>query len=144
MIMNAPFQSDRKKLKILVVDDNMYNADIIRAYLRCFEADIYLAFGGLDAVKFVEDHPDLDIIFMDVNMPGINGVEACIEIKKTHPDIPIVLDTAMNLKTDDPEVLSSGCDDFIVKPFSKEQIVSVVQKFLPAATLNWIIFQFMK
>ena len=66
---------------------------------------------------------------MDIRMPEMNGLEATREIHKTHPDIPIVAQTAYAQITDRKEALDSGCNEYISKPISPVELKSILLKY---------------
>ena len=91
--------------------------------------DIVEAQDGAEAVtKFDEENPDL--VFMDITMPNMDGLQALKKIKEGHPDAKIVMCTAMGQETMVLDAIKSGAKDFIVKPFTPERIAETAQKFL--------------
>lgn len=66
---------------------------------------------------------------MDIRMPEMNGLEATREIHKTHPDIPIVAQTAYAQITDRKEALDSGCNEYISKPISPVELKTILLKY---------------
>jgi CheY-like chemotaxis protein len=63
-------------------------------------------------------------------MPIMNGLLACTEIKKMHPDIPIIMDSAYFTQFDCSQVFASGCDDYNIKPYRKEHFLAKVGQYL--------------
>jgi CheY-like chemotaxis protein len=82
------------KRRVLVVDDDRQMVKTIRAILdhRGFESTP--AYTGEEAVAAAVAHPPFGAVLMDVRMPGIDGVEACLQMHATHPDMPVILMTA--------------------------------------------------
>ena len=116
--------------KIMLVDDAAFMRMMIKNTLtQQGYTDIVEAQGGAEAVtKFDEENPDL--VFMDITMPNMDGLQALKKIKEGHPDAKIVMCTAMGQETMVLDAIKSGAKDFIVKPFTPERIAETAQKFL--------------
>ncbi len=67
---------------------------------------------------------------MDINLPLMNGYEAIIQIKKTHPNLPIIAQTAYAIAGDKEKLLGAGCNDYISKPIRKEELIDKIQKLI--------------
>jgi PleD family two-component response regulator len=105
------------KPKVLVVDDDPVNIELLEGYLSK-DYDILKAYNGNEALIIVEANPP-DIILLDLIMPGINGFEVCKKLKddpKTD-HIPIVIVTSLHETEDRNKAIEAGADDFITKPF---------------------------
>lgn len=120
----------RKMAKIMLVDDAAFMRMMIKNTLtQQGYTDIVEAQDGAEAVtKFDEENPDL--VFMDITMPNMDGLQALKKIKEGHPDAKIVMCTAMGQETMVLDAIKSGAKDFIVKPFTPERIAETAQKFL--------------
>lgn len=116
--------------KIMLVDDAAFMRMMIKNTLtQQGYSDIVEAQDGAEAVaKFDEENPDL--VFMDITMPNMDGLQALKKIKEGHPDAKIVMCTAMGQETMVLDAIKSGAKDFIVKPFTPERIAETAQKFL--------------
>ncbi len=113
------------KPSILIVDDERANVNILGAMLGN-DYQISVAINGEQALNFVSKNHYLDLILLDVDMPGINGYQVC-EILKADPstkDIPIIFVTANNTEEDEQKGLELGAVDYITKPF-RQPIVMV-------------------
>ena len=109
--------------KILIADDEPPNRELLRALLSPQGYELIFAVNGADAVeKAQQSRPDL--ILLDVMMPELNGWEACIKIR-SYPElaeIPIVMITALDDRTSRLRGLDAGADDFLTKPFDREEL----------------------
>ena len=116
--------------KIMLVDDAAFMRMMIKnTLIQQGYTDIVEAQDGAEAVtKFAEENPDL--VFMDITMPNMDGLQALKKIKENHPDAKIVMCTAMGQETMVLDAIKSGAKDFIVKPFTPERIAETAQKFL--------------
>lgn len=118
------------KKKILIVDDTSY----IRKFLREIieeggDTVVGEAKNGVEAIELTEKLlPEL--IIMDIVMPGKNGIEAMTEIKKRFPHIKIVLMSALGQERLIMDAINAGAHKFIIKPFKKENILSVIEELL--------------
>jgi len=130
---NLPNQSPGK---ILIADDDHLNKEIIKTYLKNYSAEIFTASDGEEAIRLAGQIPGLDLILMDISMPLINGLIACSEIKKAHPDITIIIDTAFSSNEDFARIKASGCDDHIIKPYTKENFLNLIRKHLDINALE--------
>jgi len=121
-----------KKLRILSADDNEDNRNLFEAYLDGLGHEIDFAINGDDAFnKFI--HGDYDIVFMDIQMPVVDGFEATekIRIWETHNDknpAVIVALTASALKQDIEKCLKAGCNKHMGKPYKREAIVRLLNE----------------
>ncbi len=123
--------------KILVVDDE---PQIRRVLKSALVADTYLVVDAKSAedcfAKLREDR--FDLVLLDVNMPGIGGLEACQEIR-SHSDIGIIMLTVRNSEADKVAALDAGADDYVTKPFSTPELLARIRAHLrrvPFSTLS--------
>ena len=110
------------KAKVLIVDDKHSNLVALASLLEP-DHDVQFASSGAEAIELVKRQPDVDVILMDVQMPGLDGFETAVEIKKLEAgkDIPIIFVTAVY--GEDPSVkkgFQSGGVDYFSKPFDPE------------------------
>jgi signal transduction histidine kinase/CheY-like chemotaxis protein len=119
--------------KILVVEDEPVNLFLISEVLRKMGVEVITAGDGREAVNMLIEH-DPAMIFMDVNMPQIDGFMATELIRKLtthHCKVPIVALTADAMKEDKERCLASGMNDYVSKPFRLEEIHGVIKKYCP-------------
>ena len=117
--------------RLLIAEDQPENRLLLRQTLEPLEFEIREAVNGQDAVAQCSAwHPDL--VFMDIRMPIMNGTEATRRIKASDdgPNIKIVAVTAHAFEEERKEILESGCDDFIRKPFLEHEIFEALSKHL--------------
>jgi len=117
--------------KILVVDDNAQNLELLVAYLDSLGCGIATAVDGLGALEEVRDNPP-DLILLDIMMPRMSGFEVCRKLKSDPQtrDIPIIMVTALNELGDIERGVDSGTDDFITKPVNRLELVTRVRSLL--------------
>lgn len=121
---------DLHPLRILVAEDNKINAQITMDFLRTQDHTLRLAKDGHEAVAILEQE-DFDIILMDMQMPGMDGVEATKVIKSRgdkKAEIPIIALTANNLQPEIDRCMEAGMIDYITKPFSKGELFGAIAR----------------
>jgi two-component system, OmpR family, KDP operon response regulator KdpE len=113
---------------ILVVDDEPQIRRVMRSTLSVHGYTITEAVNGEDAIESVRrKRPDL--VLLDVNMPGMGGLEACREIRRSS-DAPIIMLTVRNAERDKVQALDAGADDYVVKPFGMEELLARIRAAL--------------
>ncbi len=117
--------------KVLIVDDNKENIDLIAYFLKPQNYQILTALDGIEALEIVErDEPD--IILLDIMLPKMDGFQVCERIKKDRKTqfIPIIMITALKELKDKIRSLEVGADDFISKPFENVELLTRVKSLL--------------
>lgn len=118
--------------KILLVEDNEMNRDMLERQLVRNGYEVTTAINGLDALLYVrEDQPDL--ILMDLTLPIIDGLGATRRLKSNPSTryIPIIILTAHALNSDRENALNAGCDDFDTKPMDFKRLLVKIEALLP-------------
>ena len=110
---------------ILIVDDEKEIRDLVEIYLKNEGYLTEKAATGVEAIKIVEDKK-IDLIILDIMMPVINGIDACISIRKKH-NIPIIMLSAKAEDIDKILGLSVGADDYLTKPFNPLELIARVK-----------------
>jgi putative two-component system response regulator len=109
--------------RVLIVDDERLNVDVLSRVLRRDGYEVISAPNGALAIEAVgREHPD--VVLMDINMPGVGGLEACRQIKG-HPAtrlLPVILVTGLTRASDRIDGIDAGADDFLTKPFALEEL----------------------
>lgn len=123
--------------RILVVDDDPRNTDLLYTYLTSIGYKVVTASNGKEALARVDDQPP-DLILLDVMMPGLNGLEVCSQLKSREETrlIPIVMVTALREVEDRIKALEVGADDFLSKPFNIYELAARVKSLLRIKRLH--------
>lgn len=117
-----------KSATILVVDDEPQIRRVMRATLTAHGYTIIEARDGHEALeKFASERPEL--VILDMNMPGIDGLEACREIRASS-SVPIIMLTVRSAEKDKVRALDAGADDYIVKPFGIQELLARIRAAL--------------
>lgn len=85
---------------------------------------------GIDAVEIGRQHPDIDLVLMDIQMPVMNGYEATRQIRQFNKVVVIIVQAAFDLIGDKEKAIEAGCNDYIAKPIKKDELHALIQKYL--------------
>jgi PAS domain S-box-containing protein len=120
-----------QKASILIVDDNNDNRKVIKGLLQEYGFDLFQAVNGKDAMKIIAANT-IDIVFMDIQMPVMDGYKAMQKIKQDpkYSKIPIIAVTAFGYSEDEQKAIQSGFDAYIRKPVTLFSILGSLFKFL--------------
>ena len=130
-------EHDPANSRILVVDDNIQNLELIVAYLESLGCQIDTATDGPEALEKAQQN-DYNLILLDIMMPKMSGFEVCPKLKsdpKTR-DIPIIMVTALNELGDIERAVASGTDDFVSKPVNRLELLTRVKSLLRVSHLK--------
>lgn len=114
--------------RALVVDDEVVLADVVASYLEREHFEVTVAHNGRDAVTMAREI-DPDVVVLDIALPGIDGLEACRQLR-TFSDAYVVMLTARDTEMDTIVGLSVGADDYVTKPFSPAELVARIRAML--------------
>lgn len=115
--------------KALIVDDNRINQVITRRILEQKDFQCKVASSGAEAIDILKSE-EMDLVLMDVNMPGMSGMEATKRIREFNPTVPIIALTAVEVGEMREEILSAGMNDIINKPYNIPQFFDTILKNL--------------
>ena len=116
-----------KKL-VLIAEDDESNFMLLNAMARKSGFSTLHAWNGTDAVELCHQYPEISLIFMDIKMPVMNGLEATAHIKAFRPDVPIIAITAHAQTGDKYKMLDAGCDAYLAKPFRLTELMALIEK----------------
>jgi two-component system cell cycle response regulator DivK len=118
--------------KIIIVEDNEINMDLIQAMLEPFNFNIIEAYDGFEAVEKINSNSDAFLILLDIGLPGIDGMEVFKRLKQSEKtaSIPVIAVTAHAMKGNKEHLLSLGFDDFIEKPVDRKILLEKIEQFL--------------
>ena len=108
-------------IRILAVDDEPDLRSLLRILLKNRGYEVLEAASGAEAVELVRTEPRIDLVIMDIMMPGLDGVQACAEIRK-FSTVPMLFLTAKPPLQDKAKAYASGGDDYLAKPFSQSEL----------------------
>jgi len=116
---------------VLVAEDTRTNQMLVKSLLKRVGLDVTIAEDGNQAVQKALARP-FDLIFMDIQMPGMNGYEATRALRKKGIITPIIALTAYAMKGDEQKCIKAGCDAYISKPINREKLFEIINEYLPS------------
>lgn len=132
-----PIFHDYSEKIVLIVEDEENNYRYLEEVLKSTGAKLLWATNGLDAVQKVIEKKQIDIVLMDVRLPIMDGYTATTKIKTLREDLPVIIQTAFGLEGDKQKSLELGCDDYIAKPIIKNELLSILDRFLLSKEEVW-------
>lgn len=118
-----------KGIKILVAEDHPVNREILVQFLKKFGATIFQAENGMQALNLISKNPEIQIIFMDIQMPVLNGTEATRILRQKKYTGIIIACTANNDSSTFEKYKDIGINDILVKPFKREKVLELLDKW---------------
>ena len=115
--------------RILIVDDEEKIREMIRKYAEYEGFEVFEAKDGLEAVTLCQENK-YDLVIMDVMMPNLDGFSAVKEIKKTSPNLPFIMLSALGEEYDRVHGFDIGVDDYVVKPFFSKELMMRIHAIL--------------
>jgi DNA-binding response OmpR family regulator len=131
MIQNAPIPNIRS-LNLLLVDDDDITNGVLAIFLKKANYNVISAFSGIEALNILEK-TDIDLVLLDVIMPNMDGITTLKHIRK-NLDLPVLILTSLSAKNVIEQAFLNGADDYIVKPFSPQQLlerINVLTHLIP-------------
>ena len=117
-----------KNLKILIAEDDETSGMLTSITIRDCSKEILEAGTGIEAVEICRKNPDIDLILMDIQMPGLNGHEATRRIRQFNKEVVIIALTAFGLSGDRENAIAAGCNDYIAKPINRDKLLALIRK----------------
>ncbi|MBW8309631.1 MAG: response regulator [Candidatus Paracaedibacteraceae bacterium] len=134
-VVSLPIDSTLPELKILVAEDNTINQQVIEGILKNLGQKVIIAKNGKEALTMMENE-NFDLIFMDINMPEMDGFVATKSLRTTPKgqDIAIIAFTADTITTSLEEFREAGFNDVATKPVNKQAIIQLIRQYAPTAS----------
>ena len=124
-------KTDVSGLIILIAEDDETSGKLISIMVRGLSHEVIMAGTGFEAVEILRNRTDIDLILMDIKMPGLNGYEATHQIRQFNKEVVIIAQTAYGLSGDREKAIEAGCNDYIAKPINKTILLSLIEKYFP-------------
>ncbi|MBU0765236.1 MAG: response regulator [Bacteroidetes bacterium] len=115
---------------ILIAEDDSGNYFLLNHYLKEFECNTFRAENGWEAINTFKSKTNIDLVFMDIRMPVMDGIKASEIIKSLNKDVPIIITTAFDYTDKEKEKLEEVCDKVVVKPITHKIIKEIFIKFI--------------
>ena len=129
---------DGSQFRILLVDDEPVNRQVLHNHLSMQNYQLVEASGGEEALQTIMEHGPFDLILLDIMMPRISGYEVCQTLRKSYPanDLPVIFLTAKNQVADLVQSFAVGANDYLSKPISKHELLVRVETHLKFLDIN--------
>ncbi len=127
---------------ILIAEDENLNFIFYEETIRKMYSNIRIirAENGIEAVEICKRNKQIELVFMDIKMPIMNGIEACRQIKEFLPHLPIIAQSAYNSDENKDLAFNAGCDNFITKPINLSDLKHLIYKYLSSKSKDEQIF----
>jgi CheY-like chemotaxis protein len=122
--------ASKRKLNILIAEDDETSLIYLKTVIKNIAEEIIIAKTGIDAVEICKKKQNIDLILMDIKMPGMNGYEASKQIREFNKNVVIIAQTAYALAGDRELSIQCGCNDYISKPINKNSLLEIIWKHL--------------
>lgn len=116
--------------KILIVEDDQSSRLYLNKILEKTGAVLLNAADGSQAVEIAMKEPDIEIILMDIQLPVMDGYTSAKKIKEFRKDVTLIAQTAYGLASDTENILSSGFDDYFIKPIYSKQLLEKLSLYI--------------
>lgn len=119
----------KNKINILIAEDDDNSFEYLSIILDDMAESISRTTNGKETIEYLKKHTDIDLVFMDIKMPIINGYDATKQIRESNNDVIIIAQTAFALVGDKEKALTSGCNGYIAKPILKKNLLDITSKY---------------
>src|SRR5256885_1416543 len=123
-------------MRILIVDDEEVLRDVLDAVLRREGFDVVMAASGEQALAVLDDDDAIDLVILDVMLPGISGIDTLRAVRISNPNLPVIVITAYSSIDGAIEAMKHGAFHYIPKPFKNEEVILTVNKALEQRFLS--------
>jgi CheY-like chemotaxis protein len=115
---------------ILIVEDDEVSLEFLREVFIPTEVEVLISINGEEAIEIAKANDTIDLVLMDVQLPTLSGIDATREIKKLHPQVPVIAQTAFAMTGDKEKYLAMGFDDYLAKPINMNELLKITDYFL--------------
>ena len=122
--------TDQVSYCLLVAEDDKNSMEYIKALLELEHIIILEANTGIMAVNQVKNHPEINVVLMDLKMPEMDGFEATRQIKLLRPELPVIAQTAYSFTEEKEKAKQAGCDDYLSKPIKKMTLLEKIYQHI--------------
>lgn len=136
ILQDVRLEDENKIVTVLVAEDDESNYLYLETIFTKAGIRIIRTKTGESTIKMVKETPDIDILFMDIKMQGIDGLEATRQIRWFNPKIPVIAQTAYALSGDRERALEAGCNDYLAKPMKKDLLLEMILKYTHSSRIS--------
>jgi len=127
-LSSHPSEAQISQFNILLVEDDSISELLLEIEMKKYGNKISKVHTGTDAVEYIRNHPDTEVVLMDIQLPGINGYDATRQIRQFNQKVVIIAQTAYGLAGDRQKAIEAGCNDYIAKPIKMTELRSILQQ----------------
>lgn len=117
-------------MRVLIVDDDREIVELLNIYLKNEGYDVVKAYNGQQALNYIKNDEEIELVILDVMMPKINGIEVVEKLREANHSIPVIILSAKSSDNDKIQGLISGADDYVTKPFNPLEVIARVKSLL--------------
>lgn len=114
----------------MIVEDEAVNQFFFEKSLKKTRANLFFVKNGYEAIETFKENSEIDLVLMDVRLPGMDGIDTMTQIKQINPEIPIIIQTASVLPSIYESAFESGCSEFVTKPINMDTLLIILKKYL--------------
>jgi CheY-like chemotaxis protein len=115
---------------ILIAEDEDANFLYLKAALAKTRATVLRAKNGREAIDLIRNHPEIDLVLMDIKMPVMNGIDATKLIRSFNGSLVVIAQTAYAEERDRKVYIDAGCNDLLTKPYTQSRLLKTISKYL--------------
>lgn len=130
MIVRSIKKYNWKGKKVLIVEDDPAGSFLLSEIMAHTQIEVRLVENGREAVDICKKDTDIDIVLLDMQVPGMSGYDAARAIRKSHKDLPIIAQSAFVLTEDKDRAIQAGCNAHISKPLDTFELLGTMHKLL--------------
>ncbi len=123
-------------MRVLIVDDEEVLRDVLDAVLRRQGFDVVMAASGEEALSVLDQDENIDLVILDIMLPGISGIDTLRAVRISNPSLPVIVITAFSSIDGAIEAMKHGAFHYIPKPFKNEEVILTVNKALEQRRLS--------
>jgi len=112
-----------------VVEDDETSYNLLEKNLKHIVADLVFTTNSKETIDYFNRHKDIDLILLDIRMPGIDGLAIAKEIRKVDKNIVVIAQTAFAYENDKEKTILAGCNDYISKPINRDELLEKIGKY---------------
>ncbi len=116
--------------RILIVEDDEFSFQFFNVVFRDRGPEVIRARNGKEALQLFQEHTDIDLILMDIQMPLLDGYEVTRLIREKDPEVTIIAQTAFIHDNEEKKCLEAGCTDYISKPIDLQSLLGLIDRYL--------------
>ncbi len=120
-------------MKILIAEDDIPSDLMLTRTLKKISHEVLHVKTGVEAIDACRNNPDIDLVLMDICMPGMSGYDATRQIRLFNKEVIIIAQTAEVIEGSRKMAIEAGCNDYIEKPIDQDELLTLIHKYFNQA-----------